>query len=235
MSQAVSPVLRECHRLRRHLRELQAEIERGPRVLKAQQKALADAEAAHKEHHDAIKRWKLKQKDDEGTLKTTETRLLKLQTDINNAGSKKEFDAKTHEIEMATARKGELEDAVLTAITEVEERTASAPAADKTWADAQTAFKQQQLEAAERLERLKADQIASTASLEVAEAKIPPENRGQYNRIVKSHGPDGLAAVEGRTCMNCRTSLTEQQKTSLAGGAFVCCPQCGRALYLAGG
>ena len=87
MSQSVSPVLRECHRLRRHLRDLQAEIDLGPRVLKIQQKTLADEDAAHKEHHDAIKRWKLKQKDDEGSLKTTETRLLKVQTDLNSATS----------------------------------------------------------------------------------------------------------------------------------------------------
>jgi len=232
MTQAVSPVLRECHRLRRHLRDLQSEIDLGPRVLKIQQQALAAEDAAHKEHHDAIRRWKLKQKDDEGGLKTTEARLLKVQTDLNSATSKKEFDAKNVEIATASARKGELEDAILTAITEVEDRTAAIPAVEAKWADAQRAFKQQQTEAADRLTRLEADKVESAAALAVAEAKLPPECRNQYNRIVKSYGPDGLAPVHGRTCMNCKTSLTEQQKTSLLGGAFLCCPQCGRALYL---
>ena len=232
MSQSVSPVLRECHRLRRHLRDLQAEIDLGPRVLKIQQKTLADEDAAHKEHHDAIKRWKLKQKDDEGSLKTTETRLLKVQTDLNSATSKKEFDAKNVEIATATARKSEFEDAILTALAEVEDRVAAIPAVEKKWADAQSTFKRQQVEAAERLARLQADQVESLAGLEATEAKIPPEHRNQYNRIVKGYGPDGLAPVHGRTCMNCKTSLTEQQKTSLLGGAFICCPQCGRALYL---
>ena len=232
MSQAVSPILRDCHRLRRHLRDLQAEIELGPRVLKIQQKALADADAAHKESHDAIRRWKLKQKDDEGGLKTTETRLLKVQTDLNGATSKKEFDAKNVEIATASARKGELEDAILNALGEVEDRTAAIPAVEAEWAAAQATFQAQQVEAAERLARLLADQAESVAALATTEAKVPAEHRNQYNRIVKSYGPDGLAPVHGRTCMNCKTSLTEQQKTSLSGGAFVCCPQCGRGLYL---
>jgi predicted nucleic acid-binding Zn-ribbon protein len=75
---AVPPILRECHRLRRHLRDLQAEIDRGPRVLKAQQAKLAAAEQAHKDSYDTIKRLKLKQKEDEGTLKQTEAALDKL-------------------------------------------------------------------------------------------------------------------------------------------------------------
>ncbi|MGL6075276.1 MAG: zinc ribbon domain-containing protein [Fimbriiglobus sp.] len=233
MTQAVSPLLRECHRARKHLRELQSEIDLGPRVLKIQQEKLAKAEAAHKEHFDTIKKLKLKQKDDEITLKQTETRLAKLQADINMASSKKEFDAKTHEIEMANEAKGKLEDEILTTITEIEERTAAIPTVEKTWADAQAEFKQYQIDAAERLVRLQGEQVSTQATLDATEAKLPPEMKGQYLRIVKGYGADGFAAVNGRNCGNCRTSITEQQKTSLIGGSFICCPQCGRGLYVA--
>ena len=106
------------------------------------------------------------------------------------------------------------------------------PAVEKRWADAQAEFAQQQSDATERLVRLKSELVLSQGLLETAEAKMPPEHKNQYLRIVKGYGPDGLAPVHGRTCMNCRTSITEQQKTSLQGGAFICCPQCGRALYL---
>jgi uncharacterized protein len=231
MSQTITALLRECHRARRHLRELQSEIDLGPRVLKIQQDKLAQAEAENKNHHDTIKKLKLKQKEDEVSLKQTETRLLKLQADINTAGSKKEFDAKTHEIEMATELKGQLEDSILTTITEIEDRTAAIPAVDKIWATAQAEFKQFQVDAAERLERMKADQVLTQQTLDATEAKIPAEIKTQYGRLVKSYGADGFAAVNGRSCANCRTSMTEQQKTSLLGGAFICCTQCGRGLY----
>jgi uncharacterized protein len=235
MSQNISSILRECHRFRRHLRELQSEIDLGPRVLKIQQQKLADEEQSHKDSYETIKKLKLKQKDDEGTLKQTETRLLKLQTDINSAGSKKEFDAKTHEIEMASANKDALENSILTTIMEIEERTAAIPAVEKRWADAQAAFKQYQVDAAERLERLKGDQAVTQTALDASEVKLPPEMKNQYLRLVKSYGPDGFAAVNGRSCSNCRTSMTEQQKTTLQGGTFMCCAQCGRGLYVGEG
>lgn len=232
MSTPVPSILREAHRLRKHLRELQSEIDLGPRVMKAQQAKLAAEDQAHKDAYETIKKLKLKQKDDEGTLKTTEQRLAKLQSDLNTAGSKKEFDAKQSEIAQATAKRGELEDAILTTITEIEERTADLPNVEKRWADAQAEFEQYKVEAKERLERMLADQQVCTAELTAADEKLPPDVKSQYNRLVKTYGPDGLAAVNGRSCSNCRKSITEGEKTDLAAGRFVCCPHCGRALYI---
>src|SRR6266508_557856 len=65
--------LRECHRLLKHLRELQKEIDLGPRVLKSRQDDLEAERQAHKDHHDSITKLKLKQREDEGGLKQTDT------------------------------------------------------------------------------------------------------------------------------------------------------------------
>jgi predicted nucleic acid-binding Zn-ribbon protein len=227
--------LKELHRLRRHLRDLQSEMDLGPRVMKTQEQKLAAEEQAHTEAYDAIKKLKLKQKEDEGTLKTVEQQLAKHEAEIHSAGSAKEFAAKQHEIEYDRARKGELEDAILAAITEIEERTADLPNVERRWADAQAEFKQFTVDARERLERMRADQQASQALLAETEGKLPPEVRGQYDRLVKSYGPDGLSGVVGRACRQCRMSITEAQRSSLSAGSFVCCSQCGRGLYLAEG
>jgi len=235
MSTPVPPILKELHRHRRHLRDLQSEIDLGPRVMKIRQQKLADEEKAHQYAHDTLKKRKLKLKEDEGSLKQVEERLLKLQADVNMAGSKKEYDAKLSEIQTATGKKGELEDAILATMTDIEERTAGLPNVEKRWADAKAEFEQYKQDAAERLERLLADQKATQAALAAAEAKLPPEVKGQYDRLIKSYGPDGLAGVAGRTCQQCRMSITEQLKNNLAGGLFVTCPQCGRALYPAEG
>ena len=50
----LTELFRECHRLRKHIRELQAEIDRGPRVLKARQETLETERQEHKDHHEAI-------------------------------------------------------------------------------------------------------------------------------------------------------------------------------------
>src|SRR5579863_2879064 len=117
----LTDVFRECHRLRKHLRELQAEIDRGPRILKARQETLEAERQEHKDHHEAIKKLKLKQRDDEGTLKQTDTRLAKLEDQLTGISNQKEYEAKQSEIAQARAKKGLLEDAILATMTEIED------------------------------------------------------------------------------------------------------------------
>ena len=73
---------------------------------------------AHQVHYDSITKLKLKQREDEGTLKQTEARLEKLEEQLPGLTVQKEYAAK--EVEIALARKGEegpkLEDAILTTI-----------------------------------------------------------------------------------------------------------------------
>ncbi len=235
MSTPASPILKELHRLRRHLRDLQSEIDLGPRVMKVQQQTLDAEEQAHKDAHESLKRLKIQLKEDEVSLKATEQRLVKLAADMNLAGSKKEYDAKQSEINQATVKRGEYEDAILTRMSQIEERTAGLPAVEKRWADAQAEFEQSRKDGRERLERLIADQKKTQAELAEAEKKLTPEMKGPYDRLVKSFGADALAAVVGRSCQHCRTAITEQQRLNLLNGAFMTCSQCARILYLVEG
>ncbi|VTR98083.1 Uncharacterized protein OS=Planctomyces limnophilus (strain ATCC 43296 / DSM 3776 / IFAM 1008 / 290) GN=Plim_0030 PE=4 SV=1: DUF164 [Gemmata massiliana] len=228
---SVTSALRECHRLRVHLRNLQAEIDRGPRVLRAHQDDLEAARQTHKDHHDSITKLKLKQREDEGTLKQTENRLAKLEDQLSGMGVQKEYDAKQSEITQAKTKKGELEDAILSTIMELEEKTGAVPVVEQAWAQAQADFKQFQVDAAERLEGMKADQEVCTADLARTEATLPPDVKKTYDNIVKTKGPDSFAAAKARVCQGCRTTMTEAQFTALRGGEFRTCNSCGRMQY----
>jgi predicted nucleic acid-binding Zn-ribbon protein len=227
----ITDALRECHRLRKHLKAIQEEIDRGPRVLKIRQETLAAARQAHKDHHDSITRLKLKQREDEGTLKQTETRLAKLEEQLTGISNQKEYEAKQSEIAQAKAKKSSLEDAILGAITESEAKTAAIPAVEKKWADAQAEFAEFQREAAERLERLKNDQEASRQALAKVEATLPEDMRPRYDQLVKAHGPEAMAGVKDKTCQGCRTTIPDQRMTDIRNGQFVQCSTCGRMLY----
>ena len=228
---SVTSALRECHRLRVHLRNLQAEIDRGPRVLLDHRDELEAARQAHKDHHDSITKLKLKQREDEGTLKQADTRLAKLEEQLTGMGVQKEYVAKKHEIEMAQTKKGETEDAILATIMELEEKTAAIPTVEQTWKQAQADFKEFQVEAAERLAGMKADQEACTVELAEREATLPPDVKRTYDSIVKAKGPDALAATKARVCQACRTSMTEVQFNVLRSGVFRTCATCGRMQY----
>lgn len=225
-------ILRECHRLRRHLRELKEEIDRGPRVLKAQQARLAAEEQEYKDAYETIKKLKLKQKEDEGALKVVEVNLDKLGTKAMTVTTMKEMEAVKHETEQANAKKGQLEDAILSAMAEIEERTANLPQVEKKWKDAQSEFAQFQIDAQERLERMIEDRALSEAELAKREEELPPDMRDQYARLIKAHGADGLAGVKGSVCQQCRSVVGESRIFDLEAGKFVMCAVCGRGLYL---
>jgi predicted nucleic acid-binding Zn-ribbon protein len=227
----VTDTLRECHRLRKHLRELQAEIDRGPRLLAGREETLEAERQEHAAHHANITKLKLKQREDEVSLKETETRLAKLEAQLTGISVQKEYAAKESEIAQAKAKRGDLEDTILATITAIEEQTALIPAVEQKWAEAQADFAAFRQEAAERLERLKSDQEASRAALQKAEADLPEDLRTKYQTMVKVHGAEAMAAVKNKTCQGCRTGLAEQRMIQLSGSGLILCPNCGKLLY----
>jgi predicted nucleic acid-binding Zn-ribbon protein len=228
---SVTSALRECHRLRVHLRNLQNEIDAGPRVLREHEEELEAERQARQHHHDSITKLKLKQREDEGALKQTEVRLAKLEEQLPGLTVQKEYAAKELEITHAKEKKGELEDAVLATITELEEKVGAVPAVEEKWKAAQAEFEQWKVEAAERLERMKADMGASGANLTTAEAELPADVKRLYDSIVKAKGPDAFAGAKARVCQGCRTSMTETQFSVLSRGTFRTCTTCGRMQY----
>lgn len=228
---SVADTLRECHRLRKHLKALQEEIDRGPRVLKAIQANLDRERKEHQDHHDAITKLKLKQRDDEGTLKQTETRLRKLEEQLTGISVTKEYDAKKSEIRQASEKKTQIEDAILTTMSELEVRTNAIPAVEKKWTDAQADFKQAQIDAEERIQSLHADLAASRETLATTETAVPERYRSQYDHLVKARGPEAFAAVRDKVCQGCRTGVSQQRLLEVQSGLFILCQSCGRMLY----
>ncbi len=228
----VPSLLREAHRLRRHLRELKNEIDLGPRVQKIQDQKLAAAKLANAAHAEHIQKLKLKIRDDEGTLKQVNGQLAKFEKQLNDAGSPKEFEGKKSEIRQAAEKVAALEEAILGGMEELEQKTADVPNVEKTWADAQAEFEQFKVDAQERLERLVADQKQSVTDLAKLDTQLPPAVKPQYDRLIKAYGPDGIAAISGKVCGQCRVGISDQARGDVAAGKFVCCSTCGRALYL---
>ena len=227
----VADTLRECHRLRKHIKALQEEIDRGPRVVKAIQDRLDREQLEHKDHYDSITKLKLKQRDDEGTLKQTDTRLKKLEEQLTGISVAKEFEAKRSEIRQASEKKAQIEDAILTTMTELEEKNNAIPAVEKKWADAQAEFAQAGVDARERTGVLKADLEGSKVALVKIEVEIPAKNRAQYDHLVKARGPDALAAVKNKVCQGCNTGVSQQRLLEVQSGLYILCQSCGRILF----
>lgn len=225
-------ILREIHRLRRHARDLQAEIDRGPRLLKAQQAKVTRQEEAAREAHDTLKRLKMACHEKEGLLKVTLQQIDKHERQLNEAGSKKEYDALKAEIAADKKKCQELEDEILSHMAEIEEGSAQLPEQERAVQQAKIEYAEFEKNSQGRIASLTQQLNEALRGIKEVEATLPADVRPQYDRLVAARGEDAMAAVEHRTCMACYTEITAQSANDLMLSQFVLCKSCGRALYL---
>jgi predicted nucleic acid-binding Zn-ribbon protein len=225
-------ILREIHRLRRHAKELQSEIERVPRLLKAHHVKVTKQEEAVREAQEMLKRFKLTSHEKEGQLKATLQQINKHEAQLNQAGSKKEYDALKSEIAADKAKSQELEDEILGHMSDIEQRTAQLPELDKAVQQAKAEYAEFEKSARERAHSLTEQLNQAVAAIKEVESTLPNDVRPQYDRLVTARGEDAMAPVEHRTCMACYTEITAQSHNDLMLSQFVLCKNCGRALYL---
>lgn len=228
----VADILREIHRLRRHAREMQAEIDRNPILLKAHRTRAAKVEDSFREGQETLKKLKVSAHDKEVSLKSAAAQLAKYEKQLDTAIDTKQMEAFKHQIDHTKALIATLEDEALAALGEIDERTAQLPELEKAAKQAKADLAAFERDQSERLGRLTEELKSALASLTTADAQLPPDARPQYQRIVNAYGADSLAAVEGNTCQHCHTHITSQQGIELIAGQFVLCKSCGRGLYL---
>ena len=223
---------REIHRLRRFAHELQEQIDRVPRQQKIQQAKVAHQEEIQRQTQEAIKHLKVEIHSKELTLKTAHGQIDKYQKQLNESGSKKEYDALQHELKDARETCQRLEEEILTGIAESEEKTAQLPEMDQAVRQAKDEYAKYQAGIQERLAALQSQLAEAQKQLREQELAIPANIRMHYERVIAGMGHDALAVVKGRTCTNCYTEITAQQSNELQQELCVLCKSCGRILYL---
>src|SRR5882762_5175394 len=120
-------ILRELHRLSQHINNLQAEMERGPRTLKAHEAKVAKQQESVQQAQEAIKKLKVAIHEKEVSLKAKLQQVAKHERQRNEATSKKEYDALQVEIDSDRKDCSRLEDEILNDMEEVEIRTSKVP------------------------------------------------------------------------------------------------------------
>ena len=225
-------ILREIHRLRRHAKDLQSEIERVPRSLKAQQAKIAKQEELAKEAHDILKRAKIDSHEKEVLLKTAQQAVAKHEKQLSEATSKKEYDALRVEIAADKKKCTAIEDEILNCMAIVEEKNAQIPVAEQAVKKAKQELAQAEKSSETRLVGLKEQHSKAVAEISEIEKTLPPDIMPHYDRIVGARGEDALSAVQNKTCMACYTEITAQAFNNLNLSQFVACKSCGRVLYL---
>jgi predicted nucleic acid-binding Zn-ribbon protein len=224
--------LKELHRLRRHIKDLETKIEQAPKQLGIQQKKLANQEEAFTQAQENVKGLTLQMREKEVSIKATQAQIQKYEKQLDGAANKKEYDTLKAEIAAEKSHIAKLEDEILTALADSEAKAALLPEAEKTVKKAQADFAQWDKDQKDRLQRFADDRAKSLEALKATEATLPEDIRSLYDRHIAAKGLDTLAGVNGRVCSACYTEITSQMLSELKREIFMLCKNCGRMLYL---
>jgi predicted nucleic acid-binding Zn-ribbon protein len=225
-------ILKELHRLRRLIKDLDTKIEQAPKQLVIQQKKLAFQEEAFKQAQEHLKELAKQIREHDGNIKSIQQQILKYEKQLDSAANKKEYDTLKAEIASEKGHIAKHEDQILAMMGETEEKNALVPAAEKTVQKARADFAQFEKGQQERIERFAAEKIKSAEELKATEATLPEDVRLQYERLIAAKGLDTLSAVNGRICSACYTEITSQMLSELKREMSMLCKNCGRMLYL---
>jgi predicted nucleic acid-binding Zn-ribbon protein len=222
-------ILKEIHRLKRHIKDLEGKIDQGPKAHKAHQFKIDNTEETLHKAQEGVKHLKVTIHEKEVSVKAIQQSIEKLEkTPVSN---KKEYDALRLEIAAAKKSITALEDEILEAMAVVEEKSRQCPEAEQALKKAKADAVQFEKDHQDRLERWSAERQEAMNQLKEVEAALPEMYRPQYDRMIGSRGWDAISGVQGRICVSCYTEVTAQMSNELQRGLFVVCKNCDRMLY----
>jgi predicted nucleic acid-binding Zn-ribbon protein len=224
--------LAELHRLLLASKEVQEQLERGPRQLKVRQQNILHKQTeleAQRQKHKAL-RMNADQRSLQ--LKSNELKISDLKVKLNQAASNREFDIIRAQIEADTVANSVLEDEILDALEKVD----AAQIEIKRLEDEVTRGKADETRAAAEISAAQPGFQSRLAELHKAianaEARLPENAIVQYRRLAQAYGAAALAEVDGTTCTSCYVSLPPQLVVQVREGQVIFCKTCGRLLYM---
>jgi predicted nucleic acid-binding Zn-ribbon protein len=228
----MATTLREIHRLRRHAKNLQDELDRIPRLLKAQQAKVARAEETLHDAQEKLKKVKVAVHEKEVTNKSVHQTIAKHKKQRNESTGKKEYDALSSEIAVEEHKAKKLEEEIIVNMMEVEEQTIKMPEIELALKQAKQECTEFETSVGERQSNLQGQLDKALADLKDVEVHLPDDVRAQYQRLVAGRGEDSMSPAVNRGCVSCYTEITAQMYNDLLADRFVLCRNCGRLLYL---
>ena len=113
MEKTLGSIVAEIHRLHQQLREVQEQMERGPRQLKLRQQATLQKQAELEAQKQKYKALRVAVDQRSLQLKSNETKIGDLRSKLNQASSNREFDIIRAQMEADTVANSVLEDEIL--------------------------------------------------------------------------------------------------------------------------
>jgi len=215
----------ELYRLRRTLAQQ-------PRELEAAKTPLAAQEAAVKAAEDRLRVLQLAQKEKEIDLQSREGNITKLQSQLFQVKTNKEYSAMQREIDSLKVDKSVLEETILKSFDAIEEGSKARQKEQARLSEEQSKFTATKArldqEAASLAQRMGELELSRKALL----PDVPAEAFKVYDRILSIRDGLALVPIVKDSCGGCNRRLPPQvMNQALLRAALVTCESCSRILF----
>jgi predicted nucleic acid-binding Zn-ribbon protein len=205
-------------------------------------RALADADERLARDREALQAFLAKQKQDrvatdhrELDLKTLESRIEKLETQLNTVKTNKEYALLKKEIDGLKADKAVIDDEILQQMLQHEEQDKEGQAHAAHQKEEETALQSERRKAEAALAELDREIGGLQRERDAAATQVDPDLLRVYQRILdaKRDGTAIVPVVDG-VCQGCYIDITSQEvNLLLIGRDVLTCRNCSRILYIA--
>jgi predicted nucleic acid-binding Zn-ribbon protein len=219
------------HRLHLALHEVQEQLSRGPRQIKAREQLVSQAETDLAAKRDQLKQLRVTSDRKSLDLKTNEAKIADLRGKLNACSSNREFDIIKGQIEADTVANSVLQDEILELFETVDKAQTDIKSAEQKVAKAKEELKRFSDQFAADSAGLQSRVADLTGQIKQSESGLGGDLAEKYRRLVDAHGAEAMAPCEGGICGNCRVQVTPQNKVRLNAGNVIFCNACGRMLY----
>lgn len=222
----VQEIDREIYQSLQRLKEIPEERAQGKREFELEKNRLAELDQA-------LKKLQLKQKQKEGELAQKEAHIKRLDGQLSQVKTNKEYSALQQELASLKADNSLLEEEIIRILDEVEAAEEEVEKEKENLKQIERQFAVRDQERAEKEKVLRESlEVQKKLRQEVIQ-QVPPEIRERYDLIVQKKQGIGLVKVKGENCGACQLLLRPQILNELRShSAIVLCENCSRILYL---
>lgn len=232
MTAETSLAYQQLHSLLKQLEDAEQMLAHGPRRIAAAEQKIVAAEQACAVQKEQIQLLKKSADEKSLNLNSKEAELQKLEGRLNQATSNKEYDIIQAQKASEKAAGAELEDQILSLLSQVDEAGLELKQKEQDLTDAKQRAKEIADEVQAKEPGLKEEVARLNGEIKEIEAVIPAgEPRTTYRRLRESQGASAMSRVEDSFCTECNTGATQQDVVRINLGEFVLCRACGRILY----
>ena len=226
-----SQLMRRLHSLHLQLDDLEGQLDRGPRQIKAGKGIVAQCNAAFDKARQDVKTAIMACDDKQLQLKSREDRIEELKAKLNMANNNKEFGMLQEQIAADKQANNVQSDEILEGLDRIDQLHEVVAAADRELKEKSKEHEDRVKTVESRLKVVQSDLDHVRNELEKSESHVPAAVRAEYKRLTESRGDEALAPIEDGSCGGCNQTLTTQMVDRVQLGFLTDCPCCSAWLY----